>query len=86
MYTLEDPRSVSLHPVEGMRNNWQNSLVGNYDLLTKEQKQGYLLALQILSNSFLPAAYLRSEPVARLEMNLNSIVADCKYGKIVDNS
>lgn len=85
MYTLEDPRSVAQYPIEGMRNNWEKTLSNNFSLLKSEsEKRGYLLALQILSNSFLPHAYLRAEPIARLEMSLNKILFDIKHPKLAE--
>lgn len=54
--------------VEGLRENWQDTLVRNYNSLPDEaSKQGYLAALYVLKNSFMPAAYQRSLPIARLE-------------------
>jgi len=62
--------------VEGLRDGWQDRVVGNYHLLrTEKDKDVFKFALRVLLAEFTPSAYLASEPVIRFEAQLREVIA-----------
>ena len=74
-------------PVEGFREGWQSRVINNYWLLKNVKKQqGYLFALRELASAeVLPPAYLRSLPIARLQVQLCDVVRRIENGEDNDD-
>lgn len=62
-------------PIEGTREGWAERL---FAVAPKDgqERQGFMLALYALRNSFLPPAYERALPIARFERAINKVIAD----------
>ena len=65
--------------IQGMRPASFSMLVGNFGICKgKKAKSGYLTALYVLRNSFMPGAYERSKEIAEIESMINVAISDCE--------
>ena len=78
-YTITDVRPGRFDldaPVEGMHESWSERLLLEIESMTPAQRRGAFAVLYTLQAAFLPPAYLRSLPIARLERVVNYIVRE----------
>jgi hypothetical protein len=85
MYTLEDQHHVSDAPIEGYREGLAQALVAHCPSPTTGSKRvrefiavkraGYRDALYVLRAWTRPPAYLRAEPVTRLQRQIEHAIA-----------
>ena len=57
--------------IQGMRQNWADRLIANGHFGYKQNRAGYLNALYVIRNSFLPPAYIRNPEIEAFEQEIN---------------